>query len=792
MNPLSSQTYYRRHKKQTFLLLILVSLLTLGVSVMVRLPDSFLEHMFYSESYATRASLVSAIGINLDPDRVAQIRSHPDVAQVIQEKGLMTSWPPISGASHIFGVTDSDLPRLLEIFDLGLKEGRLPKAHTNEIVLSEMMAKGAKVGIGDEISNAMNPENFGAIPSPLVVTGILEDVSEKNSSQDSFILQSAPPVGIVSYDYVSTHEAFTAPWTSALVVIAKVGRQAAVDEFLETEIEPYADVKTKHQLMTKLERISGNFHLLFGVVDVLVAVAIALVMGMINQVAVSRRLSEFGVLHALGVSKNRLTRRLMMETAVISIWGWLLGLILSWGFFNLLRIGLYEPYGVHFSLANLTPIWFTIPIPLAAIAFAIWNTRRTFNRFDAVAIIEREQLSEESDRPRPDHRTTNNPLSSRTFYLRHRRRGLVLTLTMSLMILGVAFPAFVFGPMLDSWEALFEHLRQVSVISPLTALSIDPGVVAQIRSHEGVADIIPAMQIQIRVNLPPMASPSIPLYGISADDLPMLIDLYGVQLEEGRLPQSQKNEIVLTKGLAQNRGWRVGDKIGRAYDNKEDDELPTEMTVVGILAVPKGQVDLWTGFVSLEFLSKHEFYSAYPMGMLVIPKSGQQNSVGFWLEEFIASEDVDVRTFTTMERDYSLAIWVFLALFGIVEAVIAIVAAIALAILSYIFFIQRQDEFGILHAIGHRRLWLVFRTARESASVIFIAWLLSVVLGGMGLIGMQVLIFAPKGMSFNIFNPAPWVYTMILPLTVILVSSGLIFRMFRKLDSVSIIERRQS
>jgi putative ABC transport system permease protein len=121
-----------------------------------------------------------------------------------------------------------------------------------------------------------------------------------------------------------------------------------VDEFLETEIEPYAEVYTKRQLLAKLDRVSRSFHLIFGVVDIFVAVAIALVMGMINQIAISRRLSEFGVLNALGISKNKLTRRLMMETAVVSIWGWLLGLGASWGFFNLLRITLYEPYGVQF------------------------------------------------------------------------------------------------------------------------------------------------------------------------------------------------------------------------------------------------------------------------------------------------------------------------------------------------------------------------------------------------------------------------------------------------------------
>ena len=247
---------------------------------------------------------------------------------------------------------------------------------------------------------------------------------------------------------------------------------------------------------------------------------------------------------------------------------------------------------------------------------------------------------------------------------------------------------------------------------------------------------------------------------------------------------------MISKGLAQNRGWWVGDKIGRAYDNKEDDELPTEMVVVGVFVSSSGQNDLWTGFVSLEYLSNHEFYASHPTHILVISKAGEQITVESWLEETIASEGVGVRTFTAVERDFSLGLWAFLLLFGIIEAVIAIVAAIALAILSHIFFIQRQDEFGIFHAIGYRRVWLVFRTARESVSVIVVAWLISVGLGGIGLMVLKIAVFAPKGMTFNIYNPAPWVYITILPLTVILVSSSLISRTFRKLDPVSIIERR--
>jgi len=40
MNPLSPFTYYRRHKQSALLLVVLISLATLGVCVMVRLLDA--------------------------------------------------------------------------------------------------------------------------------------------------------------------------------------------------------------------------------------------------------------------------------------------------------------------------------------------------------------------------------------------------------------------------------------------------------------------------------------------------------------------------------------------------------------------------------------------------------------------------------------------------------------------------------------------------------------------------------------------------------------------------------
>ncbi len=785
MNPLSPLTYYRRHRRQTILLMGLVALITLGVCTMVRLLDSVPESMSAAGNYLTRVSLVSATGPTLDPGIVAWIRSHPGVAQVIQEKGLSLELPPFMGEHHLFGVSEVDMQALMDAAGLRLKEGRLLQPRTNELVLAEEMAAAIGLQIGEQLDNTMGRDSSGeswyeAIPTPLILVGILEGWNPE------------PPIrlGLVSYEYVSSHEAFSAPWATGVVVVAQPGRKAEVDQFLEAEIASGQTVVMTHRSLTERSAgLSAMFHLIFGMVDLVVAAVMALVVGAIHQISQTRRLEEFGVLNALGHSKGRLIRRATLEAVAMAGLGWLLGLTLAWLLFALLKSGLYTPRGMPLDLANLMPIWFSLPIPLATVAIVALSTRRTFARLDAVAIVERGKLSMEAAEQRKAKRSVVKPLSSTTFYLRHRRRGLLLIAALGLMILGVSFPAFLFAPVGDAMRPFAEPLRQVGILIPRSGANVDPGVAAQVRAHPTVARVVPGMALPLRVAIPPVGWEA-NFYGVSQDHMQTLIDLFDMQVKEGRLPQPRTNEIALSAAIVQNRGWQIGDTIGARIDRR-DRGIPTEMVIVGILAPQaERQKDPWVGFASYEYLSSHEQYASSPVHLITIPAEGQKAEMDAWLRETVHNDRVEVYTYRWILGNYRLLTWLILAVFGVVESIVAVVAALALAVLSYTFFAQRREEFGILHAIGRSRSWLVRRTARETLSTVGVAWLLSAIVCGLGLTYFQVTVYAPRGLEMNILSPAPWLFTLPLPLAVVAASTGLVSRMLRKLDPVSIIERR--
>ncbi len=202
-------------------------------------------------------------------------------------------------------------------------------------------------------------------------------------------------LGFVSAEYLNGHELY-APRATSLLVVAKAGRKAAVDDFLETTIRSkYTEVETFALLVEFVKMARVGVYVIFGIVNSVVAVVVAFVVGIINRIAITRRLSEFGLLHALGRHKKQLIRRLTLETAAVAGIGCLVGLGMALVIMSWLKNSLFYDLGMELDLFNLAPFCFVLPIPLIVVALTFLSVKRIFARLDAVAIVERGKLSEE-------------------------------------------------------------------------------------------------------------------------------------------------------------------------------------------------------------------------------------------------------------------------------------------------------------------------------------------------------------------------------------------------------------
>jgi putative ABC transport system permease protein/lipoprotein-releasing system permease protein len=420
------------------------------------------------------------------------------------------------------------------------------------------------------------------------------------------------------------------------------------------------------------------------------------------------------------------------------------------------------------------------------VGFAATSVWRVFGRLDAVAIIERGKLSMEGTGSKrlEAKRSSVKPLSSWTFYLRHRWRGLLLVAAMALMIVGVASPVFIVLPILDSQKPAIEYLRHVSEILPGASNDLDPGIIAQVRAHPDVARVVPTGALYMGISVPPFSQTQTALYAVSEEDMPYLMDRFGLRLIQGRLPQPHTNEVVISEALALNRDLQIGDSIGNPV--YEHDSFPIEMTIVGLLETE----GMWMGFASLEYVQSHELTTDYSILLLVVPVAGNKAALDAWLLENVDSSATVVWTYDKEWHRFQQHRVGGLLVLAVVLSLVAIIAAAALAVLNYIFFSQRRDEFGVLHAVGRSQNWLTWRAGREMLVTTTAAWLAGAALCVGVILYLQLAVYVPRGLSMDLTSVTPWLFTLPIPLAVVVASTGTIGWALSKLDPVSVIERR--
>jgi len=790
MKPLSPFTYTRRHKRRTLMLMTLIALAVMGVYLLVGLMrSSYIMPDYTIGRYLSKFSVVQ-------PDRpddalFARIRAHPDVAQVLPYKNISLMVPNIGGLVFefsLFGVQAEDIETVLERSNVRLSAGNLPQPGTNGVAISEEIAAALNLELGDNFDESTDDDYvfpyFEGIISPLEVVGILAgDVR----------------LGLMSHEFLAQSQTYAGIAQNGWLVIPQPGRMSSVDAFLRDEISTIRVEVATYSLLKEIiaDRHSG-LHALFVPIILLVTAGVTLVIGAINQLAFIKRLPEIGTLNALGYNTGWLVRRLTLETTIVAVAGWLLGLGASLAGMAALNAAIYTPAGFPLEVFQSMGIVLVLPIPLAVVGFTVYTSLRALGRMDAVAIVERGQLTLEGQQFKRAVRSQMNamprPLAATTFYRRHLRRAITLIGAMALMIVGTALLIFFFQAIMNSGRPTVNILREVSLITPndtpLTTQETD-----EIRQHPTVERVIPAMRIVPFWLLIPFIRDNSPLdtFAVSHEDMNYLITLYGLELQEGRLPEPNSSEIVIPWTAAKNRGLQVGDTIGDAdhpvYDGAP--VLPAVLTVSGIFAPGQNLTDeAWLGFMSLEFVSAQQDEWNVMPSLLIAPVPGQRAALDAWLATEIASEQRTVETHNSQQEWFQEASKVGLLALTLMESIIALVAALALAGLNYVFIMQRQIEFGVLSALGFNRRQLVWRATRETVLITTFAWAVGLV-GCTGvLLHLNYNVYAPVGFRLDFLDPTPWLYTLPIPIAVLGVSAGAVAWILTRLDPVAVIERQ--
>jgi ABC-type lipoprotein release transport system permease subunit len=786
MNPLSSFTYAFRHKRLTLMLTAILAFTAAGLYLFIGLAQkTYIEPAYVINRYLTKFNLVMPDQVpTLDPDSISRILANPDVARALPQSHLSVRVANIGGANFLFrmiALRASDVGTVLSQSGVTLKEGRLPEAGTNEVALSEEIAAALKLEIGETFGRTTDEKTYPNILSPLKLVGILSGEVR---------------LGLISLEYLQQSEVYSSSSEEGLLVIARPGREAAVESFLLQSIRN-SSTKT-YTYRSVSEQVAKDQKLLYvlGIpIVLLVSFAITLVIGAINQLAFTRRLAEFGTLYAIGYRRGWLAGRMTLETAGPAVCGWIAGILMGLGGIAVVNTAVFVPRGFGTDSVSSTALLFTALVPIVVIGSALLTAFRALGRLDAVAVVERGQLTMEAERSNsvgnPPAKDPPQPLAPLTYYRRHKRQAWVLTGSTLLLILGTGLLFFLFAAGADAMQPGLNNLSRMSAVSPNND-PLDPALIDRIRADPAVERVMNVYVFSsVKISIPPML-PDQPVdtLCVAAEDMAYLVDLYHLKLAEGRLPKPGTNEVVIPWAAAKNRDIHVGDVIGDpanpVYSGAPS--LPLQIVVSGIFAPADTLAqETWLSFMSLEFV---EQYRESELTLLIVPRTGEKAEFDAWLEDQIAGEDRIVITYGNQQAALQKEMGSMLFTFSLMESVIALVAALALAGLHYLFLTGREAELGILQALGFARRQLASRIMAEMFFTIFAAWLAGMAGCLVVLLFLQYGLFASVGLKLNFFNLVPWLATLPIPAAVLAVSAGLTAWMLSRLDPITVIERR--
>src|SRR5512136_474155 len=144
MNPLSPLSYYRRHKRRSLMLTLLLALAVMGLYLVISvLLETFITPIYTVNHYLSKFSLVQPdLGV-LDPAVVARIRANPDVALVLPQNHVEIAVPNAGGVDtpfRLIGLQEANVDAVLAQSAVTLVEGQLPRPGTNGLALSRELA----------------------------------------------------------------------------------------------------------------------------------------------------------------------------------------------------------------------------------------------------------------------------------------------------------------------------------------------------------------------------------------------------------------------------------------------------------------------------------------------------------------------------------------------------------------------------------------------------------------------------------------------------------------------------
>ena len=374
MKPLSIIKYYQNNRKRFLSVLISVTLsVILLYTVQMVIGSSFrLGHNLYVEP-KKYFSTISPKGEVLNRSIITTIEHTSGVERVIPCIFDSTSIRAGIGSNYsatIYSIESEEMTKMMELLDLKVKSGRLPVAG-NEIILHKQVAANKGLKIGDRIGRMISKEE--SLPGVYRVVGILDG---------EYILSFAP----IKHYILTYHLPYE--YIYGGIIFPKNGALDEMNQALESMVPSNYQINTINTERAWLKISEGKVNLFITLVCTFIILIVSSCIGFLCYIYFTQRRSEFGLLWAIGYSRQKVINRAFAEINGINLLGYVLGVLLSILVGFLLNITYFIPIGDSLDIIDIRYMLGAACSPLFVTLFSLIPIWRMLKKLDPISIID--------------------------------------------------------------------------------------------------------------------------------------------------------------------------------------------------------------------------------------------------------------------------------------------------------------------------------------------------------------------------------------------------------------------
>jgi ABC-type antimicrobial peptide transport system permease subunit len=371
------------------------------------------------------------------------------------------------------------------------------------------------------------------------------------------------------------------------------------------------------------------------------------------------------------------------------------------------------------------------------------------------------------------------PLSIWRYYQLNRRKvNIVFAITFLSIFLQCVLLIFATSAMRLNLETPLEFMRTVTFVELIEPTTEERNRLIQLLNKQlAVAKVIPFEINDITIS---GIGSAYFLFFKSAEIKPMMQTLH-LNLIRGRLPRPGSREAVLHWRVAANKGLKIGDHFNGKIS--EDNLSTEEYQLTGVL---DGKTMI--GFADLDKYYQDCQLAEEKSPLLILPQPGQLAQVKLSLK--LLKEKMPILA-TTSGTEGLMKIFInnILLLVNIIYLLVTGIVTICAGFLFYLYFYQRRSDFGLLEALGHTRSMVIGRAFREILVLNLLAFGSALAVSIIGAWAINRSILQARGLALVIWDTDYLIKLLSTPLFVACCSLIPVWRMLKKVDPVSTVER---